>query len=385
VRKKGPVSRFADLLDPGQKLPVTAAEARELESRVRTWIAKGAVVAAPPVGQLTFGGLLDRWLAAREVQAKVKGKAATKEDSYNVESARKFFGALPVEQVVPETLNQFVLAYLNRGRKIATPNRIIAGVVRPAIKWGCAQRPPLVPWDPFGRYAFQLDTAAEEKRKRRCEPEEEAELLDAAEILNTGEHSYCGAYLRDAIILGIDLGARQGEILALRNVHVDWRDHSVVFVDTKRGEARTVPFNPEGRVAAILERRRFAGPEGAIIANHDGDPVKTFYRGWVHLVLLAHGKPFVQSGRGSRPTPACIADYKAINLWFHDLRHEALTWWGWCGLPTETGEWLAGHRTQTMHGRYRHEDFRKAVKELSEFVWPKEGERAVTGRKRAWA
>lgn len=383
--------------------PRLITEFRDLENRVKTWASQGAkwpTKATADAGKIwTFGEVIDLWIKARGTGAGGNGKASGELHLSNVTSAKETLGAMTMTEMEnPQVLRDFVSLYLKRGRKIATPNRILAHCVLPVLRFAARSRPPLLAFLPLGPLPnFQLNRDAEDKRTRRCEPAEEAELLDACEILNTYKENYAGGYLRDFIILAIDLGARAAELFRLKNGDVNWDACTVKFRHTKRDEERVVPFNPEGRVADILRRRRdqFGGPDAVVIApvpreNRRGrtppartKPLDNLHKIWIHAVCLANSKPYRLTGKGGYADEATKAAYAAIDLRIHDLRHEAITWWGECGVPFETGEWLAGHRTQKMHGRYRHEEERRARRNLAEFVWPHEAKRAVSARRKA--
>jgi len=284
-----------------------------------------------------------------------------------VKRARDVFGAMPVSVLAdPQTFQIFVNEELDRGHKIATPNRILAAVMRPAIRWGLAQEPPWLAKNPFGEHRFQIDRDAEDRRTQRCAPDQEARILAAVAKLGPAHD-----VLADFIILAIDLGVRSGELHHLTNGDVDWHGFTVELRRTKRGESRLVPFNPFGRVAAILTRRRFAGATSPVIASNK------LFKLWVHAVCVAYDLPYGYAKRGGYLHPETIAAYKSINLRLHDLRHEAATWWGICGVSDEDREFLQGHRSQRMQGRYSHEKLARAKAALAAKVWPRESERAV--------
>ena len=180
----------------------------------------------------------------------------------------------------------------------------------------------------------------------------------------------------------LDLGTRPEEVLTLWNANVDWHAHRLTFFGTKvENETRIVPFNPKGRVAEILKRRRFAGSTAPIICDHEGHQVKKVYRAWVHAVCIAFNIPFRQTKSGGRPTKDTLNAYKALKLVPYSLRHEFATWAGLCGVSDETAEFMQGHARQTTHARYKHEKLMRATNEVSEKLWPRETERARFDKK----
>jgi integrase len=374
----GSVKKFAFLLEPHQPIPTTKTDTVMLRRRVVDWLVRGKpmptpVVEAAPVVELHGYDLINRWVTATK-------KKQSAGDVSKERSAQRRFGALLLSQWQDQaTFRRYVEEMLAAGFAIATPNRILAAIVRPAVNWGINQEPPLLMSNPFGRYRFKIDIKAENKRTERCDPDIEAQLLAACYgPLATARHKGAGPALADYIVLGIDLGAREGELLRLANRDVDWHGCTVTLRKTKRGEIRVVPFNPKGRVAEILKRRRFAGPSEFVITT------RKVFKLWVQAVCHVFDIPCEYRGRGKYFTEETIEAYKAANLRPHDFRHETATWWGLCGVSDATANFVQGHKSQSdTHGRYKHEELRLAKQELAEKVWPREGERAQRAQARA--
>src|SRR5437588_421406 len=83
--------------------------------------------------------------------------------------------------------------------------------------------------------------------------------LAAADKLNCAEHAFAGAPMRDRIIGALETGCRLGEMLKIQNRHVFWNTHqiSIPAEHAKDAESRRIPFEPRGRLAQLLKRRRF--------------------------------------------------------------------------------------------------------------------------------
>jgi len=368
----GSVKKFAFLLEPHQPIPTTKTDTMMLKRRVEDWLVRGKPMPTPkveapaPVVELHGYDLINRWIAT-------KTRKQSAADLSKERAAQQAFGALPLSKWEnAETFRDYVTRMTDAGFQIATPNRVLAAVVRPALLWGLNQRPALVTFNPFGRYQFKIDIKAENRRTERCDPNSEAWLLEMCYgPLATAKHRKAGPALADYIILGIDFGARAGELLNLKNQDVDWHACTVTLRRTKRGEFRVVPFNPVGRVAEILKRRRFAGAAAYVVT------LRKVFKLWVQAVCLVHGIPCEYLGRGKYFTAETREAYKAANLRPHDFRHEAATWWGLCGVSDATAKFLQGHTSQAdTHGRYKHEELRLATQELREKVWSRENERA---------
>src|SRR6266566_3454702 len=120
-----------------------------------------------------------------------------------------------------------------------------------------AQTPPFFKKSPFHRFGVRMNKKAETSRDRRLSREEEKKLLDAArQKMNTAEHQFVGPLLHDRIIGALELCCRRGEMLLIQNKRVNWKTHQIGIpgATAKDKENRRIPFNPEGQLAAILER-----------------------------------------------------------------------------------------------------------------------------------
>ena len=88
---------------------------------------------------------------------------------------------------------------------------------------------------------------------------------------------------------------------------------------TKDKENRRVPFNPKGRLAAVLTRRETLGPDALAFGSETGAYQPNIQTAWETLKLLAYGyKPKTgrTGGVWNRVQLHCI------DLRRHDLRHE---------------------------------------------------------------
>ena len=134
-----------------------------------------------------------------------------------------------------------------------------------------------------------------------------------------------GPRLQHLIIAAIETCCRRGELLNLQ-----WRDVSMQRGElmiraehAKDGETRVLPIS--ARLAAVLTMARTdpAGhdyPPTAYVFGELGHKVDTTKRAWSTCVLKAHGHDPVWVKTAL--APASRAVLKAIDLHFHDLRHE---------------------------------------------------------------
>jgi integrase len=147
-------------------------------------------------------------------------------------------------------------------------------------------------------------------------------VLDTAlKQMNTAEHQFAGRLLRDRIIGAIELVCRRGEMLLIQNRRVNWDTCQIGIpgATTKDKENRRVPFNPKGRLAAVLTRRATLGPDAFVFGSESGAYQPNIQTAWETLKLLAYGyKP--KTGRTGSVWNR--EQLQRIDLRWHDLRHE---------------------------------------------------------------
>ncbi len=172
----------------------------------------------------------------------------------------------------PDVINRFKTdSEYAEDVEIATMHRVLE-TLRAAMNWGMAQTPPLFNRSPFHRFGVRLNKKVETARDRRLPRGEEKRLLDAAlQKMNTPEHQNVGALLHDRIIGALELCCRRGEMLMIQNKRVNWDTCQIGIpgATAKDKENRRIPFNPNGRVAAILERRAALGPDAFVFGVRD--------------------------------------------------------------------------------------------------------------------
>jgi hypothetical protein len=86
------------------------------------------------------------------------------------------------------------------------------------------------------------------------------------------------------------------------------------------GASARIPFEPKGRLAQILKRRRFLGPKAYVFGGASGEYQGTIRTAWESLVLLANGIEPTRTRAHGRVNRDKLAE---INLHWHDLRHHA--------------------------------------------------------------
>jgi integrase len=412
--KRSPVSDFAgvwanlrsDMGDKGRKLP----EAPETPGHVKDLLAP-AVSACLSRGEnpkavgrrLTVGDattmnvIFDSFITSKHRDARRHGETFHESKTFksSVSTARAYFGDMVPTLMTGAVIDGFIESFIDRGCMAASANDVLNRFVSPACQWAAAQKPSLMV-NPFGKYGEYEIRVMFNEREKRIEPAVEASL-------RAGCAAWEAQWLDDAIVLAIDLFSREGELLKLTNADVDWKHHTVTLYKTKRrrrrrdgkksteGETRVVPFNPFGRVAKILRRRKDAGPSAYVIdvpcGSRDGSAwgtrVQILSKAWVNLVLKTLGGLARTRGMATpkKGTPEHVLYHETLDLHFHDLRHEAITWMAEHGVSPESRKFLDGHASQRdSDGRYNHGKARVALTELREKVWPVEDRRGTPAK-----
>lgn len=214
-------------------------------------------------------------------------------------------------------------------------------------------------------------------RDRRLSRGEEKRLLDAALAMNTWQHGYVGPLMHDRIIGALELCCRLGEMLLIQNKRVDWDTQTIGIPGhtTKDRENGRIPFDPNGRVAAILKRRGALGPDAFVFGTEEGGQVRSFKTAWESLLLLANGQNCRRAKPGARVDRVKL---RQIDLHFHDLRHEGACRLLADGVDIRIIQLMLGHASVQQTQRYLNvtdEELRKGL----EISWQRRTLRAVAG------
>jgi integrase/recombinase XerD len=382
-RYRVPVNDFAvPRMAAGQQRPVESLEeARDWERRFIGEIKGGRdprvspTPKAEPLHAEHVAGFLDAYF---ERYLKPAGIRSLDSAAGRIEALKRHFGDLPIKALEdPDIVNGFKTRsdYARRVR-ISTLHKALA-ILRAAIRWGQAQRPPLIDKSPFHRFGVRLNIKAETMRDRRLSRGEEKRLLDAALAMNSWQHAYVGPLMHDRIIGALELCCRLGEMLLIQNKRVDWDSHTIGIPGhtTKDRENRRIPFDPNGRLAAVLKRRGALGPDAFVFGTEDGQHVRSFKTAWESLLLLANGHDCKRAKPGARVDRAKL---RRIDLHWHDLRHEGACRLLADGVDIRIIQLMLGHASVQQTQRYLNvtdEELRRGL----EISWQRRTLRAVGG------
>ena len=137
-----------------------------------------------------------------------------------------------------------------------------------------------------------MNKKPETSRDRRLTRDEEKRLLDTAlQKMNTPEHQFAGPLLHDRIIGALELCCRRGEMLLIQNRRVNWETCQIGIpgATAKDKENRRIPFNPKGRLAAILNGESRSDRTRSCSAPKLAAYQPNIQTAWETLRLLAYG------------------------------------------------------------------------------------------------
>jgi integrase len=325
-------------------------------------------------------GFLDAYLSRCVKPAALR---SVKSICSRISALKGYLGALPLDALEePDDINRFKTeSEYSEEVEIATVHRALE-TLRAAMNWGMAQTTPLFKKSPFHRFGVRLNKKAETMRDRRLLRDEERHLLDAAlQKMNVAEHQFVGPLLHDRIIGALELCCRRGEMLLIQNKRVNWDSCQIGIpgATAKDKENRRIPFNPEGRIAAILRRRSTLGSEGYVFGTETGAYQPNIQTAWETLRLLAHG---IEPRPGRKGADWNREQLQRIDLRWHDLRREGACRLLADGVDIRIIQLMLGHASIQQTQRYLNvtdEELRKGLA----VSWKNQGGRFESSRERA--
>ncbi len=364
-RYRMPVDAFA--LIRGATQPVSSKQEAE-----KVWEPKfiGEIVSGrdprkpptPPAAEgMTVADFLEQYYERYVVAESLRSVASIRS---RLSALKEGLGTLPVNALErTDTIEDFKREY-GKTRSLVAVNRTL-GILRHAMNWGRGRTPAIFMASPFHRFGVKIKTKGETKRDRRITLDEERRLLEAADKLNCAEHAFAGAQMGDRIVGALETACRLGEMLKIQNRQVLWDTHQIIIpaAHAKDAESRRIPFEPKGRLAQLLKRRRFLGPKAYVFGGAGQGTIRT---AWESLVLLANGIEPTRTRAHGRVNRDKLAE---IDLHWHDLRHEAACRWLAKGLDLRAIQLLLGHADLKTTQRYLSVTDEELRKTMAEKLW----------------
>lgn len=293
-------------------------------------------------------------------------KTTWKHDEFRCETLKGHFKGLRFRDITPRSVEKFILARLESDTQRQTKRSpvtvhkefsLLSSIFNMAIKEDVASS------NPCGKISKKVreKIPARNKRDRFMSLEEEEKLFSDG-LVGPRER------LRPVVTLGIHLGARLGELMAIRrndvnlnpdslfvkvrskgqDLKVEVRPNHVLIPKSKNGKPRTIPLSSVAR-DTLAEVLADESDLDYVFGNPDT------------------GKPFTDIGRLFGK--AC-EDVGIEDLTFHDLRHTFASRLREAGVDAITRRDLLGHSTVQMSDDYTHssaESRLRAVESIADY------------------
>ncbi|MGH9256758.1 MAG: tyrosine-type recombinase/integrase [Vicinamibacterales bacterium] len=317
---------------------------------------------------VTFWHFGETYLARR-------GKPATSSDVSHLRRLAAFelpgagtLGDKPLGAITEDDVELFFVHLRQAGRAASTRNKYVQ-VVKAMFRW--AVRKKYLTRNPVAdSEAIRREKHA--KRDRRLAPD----VVNAktAKLEREGEErlllAVAGPHLQRVVVAALETGCRRGELLSLewRDVDLQRRELTVRAATTKTKTARVLPISD--RLAGVLEMaqsalaatlfadRQVSDYECAallarchVFGDSAGRKVANIKKAWETAVLRAHGVEPAWT-KANKLTPESRSALAAIDLHFHDLRHEAGSRLIEAGWPIHHVSEMLGHASLEQTSTY---------------------------------
>jgi len=265
-------------------------------------------------------------------------KRSWQDDEERARPLKEFFKGKRLRDITPMLIERYKQLRLKtktlhkRERSPATVNRelqVLSKVFSMAYDNGLVETNPM-------RRVHKLREAP--ARERYLTDDEEKRLF---EIL-VGRR----AHIRPIVVVALQTGMRQGEILGMKWENVDFEQKTIYVAHTKTGRPRKLPMSKPVEVELRSLKQDASSEEHVFSYARTGLKLTTFRHAW---------------------EGACTAA-KISGLRFHDLRHTFATRLRAKGVHEMDIMSLLGHTTLQMTSRYTHampENLRTAVDSLN--------------------
>lgn len=193
---------------------------------------------------------------------------------------------------------------------------------------------------------------AQNARSRRLIKDEEERLIRAIEENGVALKDRANHWLKSIVLLAIETGMRQSELLHLQWLHLDLRARVAHLPDTKNGTARDVPLSSKA-ISILTDLRacaKRAATRGARVFPTTESALK---QSWMRLVRRARAVYEGECKQADRSAEEIEADPLLTDLRFHDLRHEATSRLA-SKLAMHELMKVTGHKDGRMLARYYH-------------------------------
>ena len=302
----------------------TKRDAEDWSRRTEDEMVRGVFITRSPSERLTFEAALKRYMSEVSTTKKLKTQSSEAGSAKHLE---KFFGKYSLAAISSELVASYRDHRLAEGKAnntIRIELALLSHLFTIATKeWGLG-----ITYNPVVNIR---KPSPGEGRDRRLSVEDQKLLIEKVKL-----HS--NPMLGWIVMIAIETGMRQSEILNLRRSNVDLKSRVARLNDTKNDSSRTVPLT---RVATQVFQTAMNNP-----LRPEG------------LDLIFFGEPGKDGTRSPYQFKKIWGDIKTelgfVDLHFHDLRHEAVSRLVEAGLSDQEVASISGHKSMQMLRRYTH-------------------------------
>jgi integrase len=319
--------------------------AENILAKVKTQIIEGTWFDIDEARQHTFDELMEKYL---DEHSRVnKTQRCYMNDKIYVRHLKKMLSGLTLDRVTPQLISQYKSMRLSNGKSPQTVKHemnCLTHAFNLAVReWD---------WINYNPCLKVQKPKVNNKIMRWLTDDEEKRLLDASK-------DYLHGQLPAIIMLALQTGMRQGEILTLKWENIDMFKRAITIMQSKTNEPKTIPLNDTG-FNVLLCKGKVVNMSGYVFTTQNGTRV--------------------HSSNLQREFWKVLEKAKVESFRFHDLRHTFATRLVQSGVDLYSVSKLLGHKDIKTTQRYAHhhiDSLRKSVRVLDTFSVKKEAESAV--------
>lgn len=319
--------------------------AEKIFAKVQTQIVEGKWFEFDEARQHTFNEMMERYM--KEYSSVHKANSTYHKDLSLLEHLKPSFSGLALNQITPRIITDYKTRRLTDGASPASVRnelRLLSHAFNVAMKqWEWVKD------NPVSKVSFKELKAR--SIDRWLTDEEEKRLLEISEGRLSGQ-------LTDLIILALNTGMSQEEILKLKWSDIDLFRRTLTTTREKTKRTRTIPVN--NTIMELFKRRTKVRPVNGS-----------------NFVFFNNAGNLIDAGKLKRVFIRTVREAGIKNFRFHDLRHTFATRLVQQGVDLYKVAKLLGHKDISTTQRYAHhypESLRDGVEVLDNKGSKKKGE-----------
>jgi len=319
--------------------------AEKIYAKVQTQVTESKWFDVDEAGLRTFDEMMEKYL---EEYSKVYNAESTYEKNTNLlKHLNLNFSGLKLNQITAKLITGYKTIRLSEGASPASVRnelRLLGHAFNVAIKeWEWIKE------NPVSRVSFKELKAS--TVDRWLTQAEERSLFEAAEGKLYGQ-------LKDIIIIALNTGMSQEEILKLEWRNINLFRKTIITTRKKTAKTRTIPINDT--VVELLKQR-----------------IRVRHINGIEYVFFNSAGNMIDTGKLKKVFIKTVKDAGIENFRFHDLRHTFATRLVQKGVDLYKVSKLLGHTDVSTTQRYAHhypESLRDGVEVLDRLSVKKEGQ-----------